>query len=104
MGVVQRQSRHGSLTSYAAVRAGYQSDAGWSRFVTLALIIRLGVSFFLQLSTPITCLPCGKRLRKVFHLQVPHDVAAGGKVEGSVAMTRQAENVRLVSARGGGVA
>ncbi|CAN0416301.1 unnamed protein product, partial [Ascophyllum nodosum] len=42
--------------------------------------------------------------QQVFHLQVPHDVAAGGKVEGSVAMTRQAENVRLVSARGGGVA
>lgn len=34
---------------------------------------------------------------KVFHLQVPHDVAAGGKVEGTIAVTRQKENVRLVS-------
>ena len=35
--------------------------------------------------------------RKVFHLQVPHDVTGGGKVEGTIAVTRQKENVRLVS-------
>ncbi|CAN0519003.1 unnamed protein product, partial [Laminaria digitata] len=35
--------------------------------------------------------------QQVFHLQVPHDVTGGGKVEGSIAVTRQKENVRLVS-------
>lgn len=34
---------------------------------------------------------------QVFHLQVPLDVPAGGKVEGSIAVKRQKENVRLVS-------
>lgn len=31
-------------------------------------------------------------------MQVPHDVVAGGKLEGSITVTRQKENVRLVSA------
>lgn len=35
--------------------------------------------------------------QQVFHLQVPHDVVGGGKVEGSIAVKRQQENVRLVS-------
>lgn len=35
--------------------------------------------------------------QQVFHLQVPHDVVGGGKVEGSIAVKRQKENVRLVS-------
>ncbi len=35
--------------------------------------------------------------QQVFHLQVPHDVAAGGKVEGTIEVKRQKENVRLVS-------
>lgn len=30
-------------------------------------------------------------------MQVPHDVVGGGKVEGTIAVTRQKENVRLVS-------
>lgn len=33
---------------------------------------------------------------QVFHLQVPHDVPAGGRVEGTIAVKRQKENVRLV--------
>ncbi|CAN0004481.1 unnamed protein product [Discosporangium mesarthrocarpum] len=33
--------------------------------------------------------------QQVFHLQVPHDVVAGGTIDGSVALTRQAENIRL---------
>lgn len=36
--------------------------------------------------------------QQVFHLQVPHDVVGGGKVEGTIAVKRQMENVRLVSA------
>lgn len=36
--------------------------------------------------------------QQVFHLQVPHDVVGGGKVEGTIAVKRQKENVRLVSA------
>lgn len=35
--------------------------------------------------------------QQVFHLQVPHDVVGGGKVEGTIAVKRQKENVRLVS-------
>ena len=35
--------------------------------------------------------------QQVFHLQVPHDVVGGGKVEGTIAVRRQKENVRLVS-------
>ncbi|CAN0212898.1 unnamed protein product [Ectocarpus sp. 13 AM-2016] len=33
--------------------------------------------------------------QQVFHLQVPHDVVGGGKVEGTIAVKRQKENVRL---------
>lgn len=35
--------------------------------------------------------------QQVFHLQVPHDVVGGGKVQGTIAVKRQKENVRLVS-------
>lgn len=35
--------------------------------------------------------------QQVFHLQVPHDVVGGGRVEGTIAVKRQKENVRLVS-------
>ncbi|CAM9380817.1 unnamed protein product [Choristocarpus tenellus] len=35
--------------------------------------------------------------QQVFHLQVPHDVVAGGTIDGSIALTRQPENIRLVS-------
>ncbi|CAM9122795.1 unnamed protein product [Pylaiella littoralis] len=33
--------------------------------------------------------------QQVFHLQVPHDVVGGGRVEGTIAVKRQKENVRL---------